>query len=77
MNFVIVARPYTVWAQEFSMEVISAEVVLLRYKSAHLTECGNLQQHPWRTSLWQYTDKGWRRRFQQVALTDSIEKQSN
>ena len=66
--------PASIWTQDFSIEIISDDVVLLTYKSAQKQESGELTRHTNRSSLWQHTKKGWQLRFHQGTATDEFEK---
>jgi hypothetical protein len=56
---------YRVWSQDFALDLLSEQVALLTYRSAHVTEDGRLERHALRASLWQRTDSGWQMRFHQ------------
>ena len=65
----------SVWAQDFTAEEISDELVLLIYKSAHINSDGELSRHSLRSSLWQQTPHGWQIRFHQGTPTDTFVQQ--
>ena len=70
------AQQPTIWAQDFELEVLSADLVLLIYRSAHLTEGQELQRHTHRTSLWQLVEGSWKMRFHQGTATQPFEKRA-
>jgi hypothetical protein len=63
-----------IWAQEFTVEVLSRGIALLLYRSAHVSESGALHRHTNRASLWLLTDSGWKVRFHQGTPTQAFEK---
>jgi hypothetical protein len=65
---------YAVWAQDFQAEVVLDDIVMLKYKSAHIDESGKLTRFVLRTSLWQRTGAAWQVRFHQGTPTDEFEK---
>lgn len=66
-----------IWAQDFELEVLSADVALLVYRSAHLAENGELERHTNRSSLWQFIDGRWKMRFHQGTATQPFEKHAD
>ena len=64
-EFVDAFPTYRVWAQDFAVAILSEQLVLLTYRSAHVTSGECLERHTLRTSLWQLTETGWRMRFHQ------------
>jgi len=56
---------YRVWSQDFRLELLTAGLALLTYRSAHVGDDGALERHTLRTSLWQRTAQGWQLRFHQ------------
>jgi len=66
----------TNWAQDFELEVLSEDLVLLIYRSAHITDGQELQRDTNRTSLWQFVDGSWKMRFHQGTATQPFEKRA-
>lgn len=66
--------PPTHWAQDFELELLSAELALLTYRSAYIADDQSLQQHTNRSSLWQCTDGRWQMRFHQGTATPPFDK---
>ena len=62
----------TIWAQDFVAEEISDGIILLTYKSAHISNDGELSRHTFRSSLWQQTPDGWQLRFHQGTPTGAF-----
>lgn len=67
-------QDYAVWSQDFKSEELQPGVVLLTYRSAHVTESGELERHTLRASLWLLTPEGWRLRFHQGTPTAAFER---
>jgi len=65
---------YTVWSQDFKVERLAPVLALLTYRSAHITEEGELERHTQRASVWAMTDGRWRMRFHQGTPTEPFEK---
>lgn len=61
----------TIHAQDFALEVLSDELALLTYRSAHVDETEALHRHTNRSSLWQLTERGWQMRFHQGTPTEA------
>ncbi len=66
--------PYTVWAQDFQLQVVASGVALLGFRSAHVADDGALSRHVARTSLWQYVGSTWLLRFHQGTLTQPFDR---
>lgn len=62
------AHPF-VWAQDFALNMISVDVGLLTYKSAHIGAQGNLTNHALRSSIWKFSPDGWQMLFHQGTPT--------
>jgi hypothetical protein len=67
-------QSYTVWSQDFKVEMLASALALLTYRSAHITQAGELERHTHRASLWEKTDGHWRMRFHQGTPTQPFEK---
>lgn len=67
-------QSYTIWSQDFAVELLAPALALLTYRSAHITEAGKLERHTHRASLWAKTDGCWRMRFHQGTPTEPFEK---
>jgi hypothetical protein len=66
---------YIIWSQDFALEEIQDGLSLLTYRSAHVTESGELERHTLRASLWQRTAGGWTMRFHQGTPAEAFAKQ--
>jgi hypothetical protein len=73
-EFNAAAPDYTVWSQDYVVEVVLEGLALLRYRSAHIDELGRLSRHVSRTSLWQRTGSGWQARFHQGTPTEAFKR---
>lgn len=62
-----------IWAQDFSLQVLSEEFGLLTYRCAQVASDGSLIRHTNRTSLWQHGESGWLMRFHQGTPTQAFE----
>jgi hypothetical protein len=71
------APEFVIWAQDFSLEVLSESLALLTYRSAHVADGGALERHTLRASLWQRTEEGWKMRFHQGTPTAAFEKRED
>lgn len=71
------APDYTVWSQDYSATELSDGVVLLTYRSAHISPSGTLSRHSFRSSVWQLTEQGWKLRFHQGTPTEAFEQAAN
>ncbi len=69
--------PYPVWSQDFRMELLTEDLALLAYRSAHMAEDGTLERHTRRVSLWQNTERGWRLRFHQGTPEPGFERHAS
>jgi hypothetical protein len=63
-----------VWPQDFVGTVIAEDVVLLTYRSAHVSECGALSKCSLRSSIWQRMPTGWQVRFHQGTPAQAFER---
>lgn len=59
-----------IFAEQFQLRQLSEFVALLTYRSAHKALDGTLQRHSLRSSIWQYSDKGWQMSFHQGTPTE-------
>jgi len=50
---------------DFTAELLSPDMVLLRYRSWQLDDDGNIQRPALRSSIWQQSSTGWQLRFHQ------------
>lgn len=57
-------------SQDFKLEMLAQNVVLLTYLSAHKDASGKLHRFTLRSSLWLYTEQGWQMRFHQGTPTE-------
>ena len=73
-EFVDAPREYSVWSQDFSVEVAFEGVALVHYRTAHIDAAGSLSRFVMRTSLWLRTESGWRLRFHQGTPTEAFER---
>ncbi len=60
-------------ADDFLVRRLTADVVLLTYRSAHTLPDGTLDQHAMRSSIWQRHGHGWQMRFHQGTPTQPFE----
>lgn len=67
---------YAVWAQDFEAHPVVEGVALLRYRSAHIDESGQLSRFVARTTLWQRNGGSWQARFHQGTPTGAFDKQA-
>lgn len=65
---------YSVWSQDFRVELLAEGLALLSYRSAHIADDGSLARPTLRTSLWQSTAQGWQLRFHQGTPAAAFEK---
>ena len=56
-------------AENFELAELAEGVVLLTYLSAHVDAEGGLYRHSLRSSIWIWTEAGWRMRFHQGTAT--------
>ena len=63
-----------VWSQDFVANVMADDVVLLTYRSAHVSECGAFSNYSLRSSIWQCMPAGWQVRFHQGTPTQAFEQ---
>ena len=61
-------------SQDYQLAIIGEGLVLLTYRSANVTETGELSRHTLRSSLWMQTDSQWQIRFHQGTPTDEFAK---
>ena len=54
-EFTVHEQTYTVWSQDFLVEQLAEGLVLLTYRSAHVSESNELEHYTNRSSLWQLT----------------------
>ena len=57
--------PDKVHAQDFAALQIAPSVVLLTYKSAHVSYSGSVERHSNRSSIWRFVDARWQMVFHQ------------
>lgn len=62
-----------VHAQDFQLAELGAGVALLTYRSAHVDAAGCYYRWTLRSSLWLYTEEGWRIRFHQGTPEETIQ----
>lgn len=62
------------WAQDFHAQRLDDRAVLLTYRSAHLTDNGDLERYTNRSSVWLQTPTGWQMVFHQGTPTDAFPK---
>ena len=63
-----------IWSQDFELEVLSDVHALLTYRSAHMSEDGELHRHAIRTSIWERSQGQWQLRFHQGTPAAAFEK---
>ncbi|MCH7345150.1 DUF4440 domain-containing protein [Pelomonas sp. CA6] len=64
------AEPVDIHAQDFVLQPLGDDLVLLRYRSAHRAPGGALERHSLRASLWRHDARlGWRLVFHQGTAT--------
>jgi hypothetical protein len=63
-----------IYSRDYSLAVIEGGVALLTYKSAQINASGELSRYTLRSSLWHYTEPGWKMRFHQGTATNAFEK---
>ena len=60
-----------VHAEDFELAILSREIALLTYSSAHIGASGELYRRTLRSSLWIADEAGWRIRFHQGTPVDA------
>ncbi|WP_445083050.1 nuclear transport factor 2 family protein [Candidatus Nitrotoga sp. BS] len=65
-------QAYHVWSQEFQLQLLSQDIALLTYRSAHIESDGQLTRHTNRSSVWQYLEGRWLLRFHQGTPTSAF-----
>jgi hypothetical protein len=63
-----------IWTQDFKIQAVDICTVLVTYRSARLTEQGQLKRHANRLSLWVFTSQGWQILFHQGTPTGAFRK---
>jgi hypothetical protein len=63
-------EPPQIYAQDFAVNQLSASIVLLTYRSAHVNPSGELFRHTNRSSIWRLGSSGWQMVFHQGTPTD-------
>ena len=63
----------TVHAQDFDAYPLADDIVLLTYKSAHVSADGQLEHHTLRSSLWKRSRSKWQMVFHQGTATTAFE----
>jgi len=66
------AESTVIFAEQFQLRQLSEHVALLTYRSAHKALDGTLQRHSLRSSIWQYSAKGWQMSFHQGTPTENF-----
>ncbi len=66
-----------IWSQDFTLQNMVANMVLLTYKSAHVMECGKLHRFSLRSSLWLKVKDKWMINFHQGTETSAFVKATN
>jgi len=66
-------QAHEISSQDFRLEMLTSELVLLTYRSAHVLASGVLERHALRSSLWQLTESGWQLRFHQGTPTEAFQ----
>ena len=59
-----------VQAESFALSQVDKGVVLITYRSAHVSPSGEQERRTLRSSLWVQTKDGWQMRFHQGTPTD-------
>ena len=65
-------QTYQVWSQEYRLQLLSKDIALLTYRSAHIESDGRLTRHTNRSSVWQYSEDRWLLRFHQGTPTSAF-----
>lgn len=68
---------HVVWSQDYELQVISDDLVLLIYRSAHIGEENMLSRFSRRSSLWQKVGGNWKLRFHQGTSTSAFEQSAS
>ncbi|MDP2371366.1 DUF4440 domain-containing protein [Rhodoferax sp.] len=68
------ARP--IHAQGFAAHQLVGSVFLLTYKSAHVSENGELERHTLRSSIWRLEPAGWQMVFHQGTPTAAFDQRT-
>jgi len=63
-------QPAKVQSQDFFVQSLAPDVLLLTYKSAHIGAGGILERHTLRASVWKLEPSGWQVLFHQGTPTD-------
>jgi len=66
--------PQAMWSQDFEVVELAEGLALLTYRSANVSQDGDLFRHSLRSSLWQRTENGWQMRFHQGTATEPLAK---
>jgi hypothetical protein len=69
------AQPPSIHAQDFALRELSQNIMLLTYRSAHITG-GKLQRHTIRSSIWALGPSGWQMAFHQGTPTEAFEQEA-
>ena len=68
---------HVVWSQDFELQVINDDLVLLTYRSAHIGEEKMLARFSRRSSLWQKVGGSWKLRFHQGTSTNAFKQSAS
>ncbi len=77
LNSLEAEATHVVWSQDFELQAISDDLVLLTYRSAHIGEGNMLSRFSRRSSLWQRMGDSWKLRFHQGTSTNAFEKSAS
>ena len=65
---------FLVWSQEYALQHVSDDTVLLTYRSADISDRGDMKRYSLRSSLWVCEGKGWEMCFHQGTATGAFAK---
>ncbi|OZG75226.1 hypothetical protein BTA51_02250 [Hahella sp. CCB-MM4] len=68
---------HSIWAQEFTVSVLSPGVALLTYKSARVEKDKTFTRHTLRSSLWTKSAEQWQLRFHQATATTAFDQKDD
>lgn len=68
------SEPTRIHAQEFKIQELAPTVVLLTYRSAHVSPSGALERPSNRSSIWRLDGANWRMVFHQGTPTELFDK---
>jgi len=63
-----------IWSQVFTLNLLREDIALLTYRSANVSDKGDLSRFALRASIWQNTHGRWKMRFHQGTPTSEFDK---